>query len=63
MAKPGTDGINRYATGRVVPAGAIVTAMLGVGVALDATDRFGVGVGAGAATQAEAQRDSATATT
>jgi len=63
VARPGTDEITRYATGRVVAVGVLLTAMVGAAVALDMTETVGDAVGAGAATHAGAQTNTASART
>ena len=55
--------MTRYATGRGNALGVLVTATVGAGVALDATDAVGATVGAGVATHADAQNATANATT
>jgi hypothetical protein len=55
--------MTRYATGRVVAVGVLVTAMVGAAVALDVTEMVGDTVGAGAATHADTQSNAASART
>jgi hypothetical protein len=58
VARPGTDEITRYATGRAEPVGEAVTATVDAGVTLGATDVFGAVVpGVGAATHADTLSD------
>jgi hypothetical protein len=62
VERPGTDDISRYATGRGEAVGVLVKAMVGAGVALDATEGVGVSVDAGAA-HADAESDTANTAT
>jgi hypothetical protein len=62
VARPGTDDISLFATGRAEAVGVPVAAMVGAGVALVADDVVGATEGAGAA-HADAKSDTARTTT
>lgn len=63
VARPGTDDITRYATGRAEAVGVLLTATVGLGVALAAAEAVGDPVGVGAAMQADAHSNTASPTT